>query len=92
MPDMVNNPPHYTRLSPQPIDVIESWGLGFNEGQVLKYVARAGHKEGIDHGEDLKKARYYLERAIAIVDDRDEMTREMPAVVPPPRFVGEGSA
>lgn len=62
-PDHVNAPAHYTRLDPQPIDVIERWGLGFHEGQVVKYLARAGHK-----GEAvvcLKKARFYLDRLIA---------------------------
>jgi hypothetical protein len=45
------------------IDFIEAKGLGYNLGNVVKYVARAGHKG--DLREDLLKARWYLEREIA---------------------------
>ena len=62
--DVVNSPPHYTRLHPQPIDIIESWGLGFHAAQVLKYIARAGHKDRKKFVEDLEKARFYLNRWI----------------------------
>lgn len=50
---------HYARLSPQPIEVINAWGLDFNLGNVVKYVARAGHKDDIV--KDLKKARAYID-------------------------------
>jgi len=64
--DPVKNPAHYTRLSPQPIDVISAWGLNFNLGNVVKYVARAGYKvPGYGLVEDLKKAADYLAREIA---------------------------
>ncbi len=63
-PDMVNRPPHYARLSPEPIDVIESWGLTFHPAQVLKYIARAGFKDPAKLLEDLYKARFYLNRWI----------------------------
>lgn len=66
MVDMVNHPPHYANLDPEPIDVIESWELGFHRGQVVKYVARAGKKDPAKTVEDLKKARFYLNRLIAI--------------------------
>lgn len=56
---------HYQRLHPEPIDVIESWGLGFNLGNVIKYVARAGHKHSSTATEDLTKARWYINRALA---------------------------
>ncbi len=60
------NPAHYKELSPEPLAVIESWGLPFHEAQVLKYLSRAGRKGG--EGKrlvDLKKARTYLDRRIA---------------------------
>lgn len=60
--DLVNSPPHYTRLSPQPIDVIEAWNLPFHAAQVLKYIARAGFKG--DMTTDVKKAEFYLKRWI----------------------------
>ena len=62
MADPINRPPHYTHGDIEPIDVIEAWGLGFCLGNVVKYIARAGHKG--DRLEDLKKARWYWEREI----------------------------
>lgn len=62
MPDPINSPPHYTHGDIEPIDAIESWCLGFCLGNVVKYIARAGRKG--DRLEDLKKARWYLEREI----------------------------
>lgn len=52
---------HYRRLDPQPWDVITAWGLGFLAGNVVKYVARAPAKGGV---EDLQKARHYLDKLI----------------------------
>lgn len=59
------NPKHYAELTPQPIDVIEGWGLGFCLGNAVKYISRAGRKTGEDIITDLKKARWYLDREIA---------------------------
>lgn len=56
------NPRHYADLTPEPIEVIEGWRLGFHLAQVIKYVARAGRKG--DYLEDLMKARWYLNRVI----------------------------
>lgn len=41
------------------IKVIDAWNLGFNLGNVVKYISRAGRKG--DALEDLEKARTYLE-------------------------------
>lgn len=60
--DSVNRPSHYTRGSIEVISVIEDQKLGYHLGNVIKYVLRAGHKE--DEIEDLKKARWYLDRHI----------------------------
>lgn len=57
------HPSHYATLSPEPIDVIDAWSLGWNLGNVVKYVARAGRKG--DALGDLRKAARYLEREIA---------------------------
>jgi Protein of unknwon function (DUF3310) len=61
--DSVNRPAHYNQGRIQPIDVIEDWSLDFHLGCVVKYIARAEHKGS--PLEDLRKARWYLERAIA---------------------------
>ena len=58
----VDHPAHYTRGGIEAIDAIEAWGLGFNLGNVIKYVARAGHKG--ETLEDLRKARWYIDREI----------------------------
>lgn len=63
-PDMVNHPPHYTTGGIETIDFIEAKGLGYNLGNVVKYVSRAEHKG--DVLEDLKKAQFYLNREIEI--------------------------
>lgn len=56
--------PHYTSLSPEPIDVIEGWGLGFRLGNAVKYLARAGRKPGQPASKDLAKAIQYIRREI----------------------------
>lgn len=55
-------PAHYTASDIEPIDAIEAWELGFCLGNVVKYVARHAHKG--DPLGDLKKAAWYLDRAI----------------------------
>ena len=58
----MSDPQHYTRLDPEPIDVIESWGLNFRLANVIKYVSRAGYKG--ERESDLRKAIWYLEREL----------------------------
>lgn len=60
--DVVNQPKHYTFGKIEVIEAIEDWKLGFHAGNVVKYVARAKHKGR--EVEDLKKARWYLDRLI----------------------------
>lgn len=57
------HPKHYNMGRYEVIDVIEDWGLGFNLGNVVKYVARADHK-GVPTS-DLYKALFYLNRELA---------------------------
>jgi hypothetical protein len=58
------NPSHYKRGGIETIDVIEAWGLGFCLANAVKYISRAGVKT-VDPLDDLKKARWYLDREIA---------------------------
>ena len=60
--DVINHPSHYTRGNIEVIDFIEDQQLPYHLGNVIKYIARAGHKG--DKLEDLKKARWYLDRYI----------------------------
>lgn len=58
------HPKHYNTGKYEVIDVIEDWKLGFNLGNVLKYVGRADHKGAPTP--DLYKALFYLNREIAL--------------------------
>lgn len=66
MAEAVNHPAHYGGADNpyEAIKVIEAWELGFNLGNTVKYIARAG-KKATSAVEDLKKARWYLDRAIS---------------------------
>lgn len=57
------HPKHYNVGKYEVIDVIEDWKLGFNLGNVVKYVGRADHKGAASS--DLYKALFYLNREIA---------------------------
>jgi len=60
----VNHPPHYTKGGIETIDFIEAKDLNYRLGNVIKYVSRAGKKEGVDPVQDLEKAAWYLQREI----------------------------
>jgi len=60
--DAVNHPPHYTQ-HPSGIECIQiTEHMGFNLGNAVKYVWRADLKS--DAIEDLKKARWYIDREL----------------------------
>lgn len=60
--EAVNHPSHYNFGQYEVIDVIQAYDLSFCTGNALKYLARAGKKG--DEVEDLKKAHFYLNRAV----------------------------
>ena len=62
---VISHPSHYRSDSGfEAIDVIEAWNLGFNLGNALKYISRAGLKDKNREIEDLEKAQWYLNREI----------------------------
>ena len=61
--DPVNHPTHYTTGGIETIDFIEAKKLGYNLGNVVKYITRSGLKG--NQLEDLRKAQWYLSREIA---------------------------
>ena len=67
--DMVNSPPHYNASGIECIDAISAaTGEGFEyylQGNILKYIWRYRYKNGT---EDLKKAKWYLDRLIHEVE------------------------
>ena len=72
MADNVNHPAHYTASAMEVIDVIEGLNLGYHGGNILKYVVRhrIKHIELDRQLEDLKKARWYLDRLIKVAENR----------------------
>lgn len=75
--EKVNHPAHYGGGDNpyETIKVIEAWELDFCLGNAVKYISRAGKKG--DTLEDLKKARWYIERAI---QQREVKLDELPRV------------
>lgn len=64
----INHPRHYTFSKIEVIEAIEAWKLNYHLGNVIKYIARAKHKG--NELSDLKKARWYLERAIQNLEEK----------------------
>ena len=65
--DPVNHPAHYKVGGIETIDFIEAKKLGYNLGNVVKYLTRADHKG--NRLQDLRKAQWYLEREIWNVEN-----------------------
>jgi len=66
------NPPHYRSLGLySALHVTEIWGLGYHLGQAVKYIQRAGKKPGVDEITDLKKAIWYIQRHIHLLDPKE---------------------
>jgi len=68
--EKVNHPKHYNKGKIEVIEAIEDWDLNFSEGNVVKYVAR--HRFKGEPLEDLKKARWYLERLISSLESKSQ--------------------
>ncbi|WP_323127289.1 DUF3310 domain-containing protein [Marinobacter sp. JSM 1782161] len=63
-PDSINHPVHYT-AHPSGVECIQvTEHMNFCLGNAVKYIWRAGLKN--DAIEDLRKARWYLDREIAL--------------------------
>lgn len=62
MDDPVSHPSHYCRGGIEPLDFIVAQDLPYLAGNVVKYIARYRWKG--KPVEDLKKAKFYLDRLI----------------------------
>lgn len=60
---------HYKQFNIEVWDAILDWQLGYLEGNVVKYVARYKHKNGL---QDLEKAAHYLQKLIETVKNGKE--------------------
>ena len=63
MHDPVEHPAHYCRNGVELIEIIES--LPYCRGAAIKYIYRAGVKAQDTELEDLRKARWMIDREIA---------------------------
>lgn len=54
---------HYKQHTYETWDVILDWGLGYLDGNAVKYLSRWRHKGGV---QDLKKAAHYIQKLIEV--------------------------
>ena len=92
MNDSVQHPSHYNQGSIECIEAMESaYGINavinFCLCNAFKYVWRAQHKNGV---EDIKKAKWYLEKIIDILEVEDEPI--VPDEIRPDNIDGEPEA
>tara|TARA_R100000353_G_scaffold163022_1_gene123423 strand:- start:272 stop:511 length:240 start_codon:yes stop_codon:yes gene_type:complete len=72
--DKVNHPRHYNvnwkgEQAIETFDYIRSWKMDYPESNIIKYVTRHPYKG--KSLEDLKKARWYLDRLIQEVEVKE---------------------
>lgn len=67
--NVVSHPSHYAALDPEPITFIRD--KDYLTGSALKYIFRAGHKDGVDENVDMGKAAWYLRE---LVNERGDQT------------------
>ena len=73
--EVINHPNHYTQGKYEVIDIIENATKDLKGiqavcvGNVLKYILRFQYKNGV---EDIKKAKWYLDKLIAEVEVNNE--------------------
>lgn len=58
---------HYKSLPIQPIEYITKNGLGYIEGNVVKYISRWRSKGGVA---DLRKAKHYIDMLIELESEK----------------------
>lgn len=67
----MNKTPQHYKGKLQPIDLINAQNLNFNLGNVVKYVCRAGKKDGENILSDLEKAKNYINYEIERVKNNE---------------------
>jgi hypothetical protein len=83
MSEKVNHPNHYNALPIECIDVIEHFD--FCIGSAIKYLWRAGLKDGEADLDDYKKAIWYIQRKIEMLEkQRAVATLKVETVVATP--------
>lgn len=67
----VLKPNHYERYEIEPINFIMLNDMPFWMGNIIKYVARAGFKDGVSEETDLLKARRYIDMRLNQIEGKD---------------------
>lgn len=65
------NPAHY-RQGIEVYDFITAYKLGYELGNAVKYISRAGKKDPSKELEDLQKAKWYLNRKISELEKQEQ--------------------
>lgn len=76
--DQVNHPPHYTQGKVECIDALEAIGIApdFCHGNAIKYLWRMGMKRGVSVLEDARKAQWYVNRLVKILEAEETNTTD----------------
>jgi hypothetical protein len=64
------NPAHYRAGNIEVIDFIEDQRLQFHLANAVKYICRAGRKPGSPVTQDIRKAIWYLERYVKLLETK----------------------
>jgi hypothetical protein len=70
---------HYKNMAIQPVEYMHANGIGYFEGNVIKYVSRWRAKNGIP---DLLKAKHYLDLLIEFESAKTSKTTQLAAKAP----------
>jgi len=66
------SPHHYRKGNIEVWDFVADQDLDYFRGCIVKYVCRAGSKQGETEIEDLRKAHAYLDKAIYLLDQNND--------------------
>ena len=91
MKEQIEHPSYYNVGGIEVSDFIEAYGLDFNCGNVVKYIARAGRKDSESTLTALQKAQVYLSREIAYIERMQEYQAQImegvrPAIYDPEHY------
>jgi len=69
--DIVEKPYHYN-VGIEVDKFIDSWDMNYRQGNIIKYVTRYPYKDPTKKVQDLKKAKWYLERLIEKEEEKEK--------------------
>ena len=74
--DPVSHPAHYCTGAIEVIDFIEDQRLPYYLGNACKYLCRAGRKDPTKTTEDLRKAMWYINRYIGLLEKTEKTEKK----------------